>query len=544
MPNWTKKQILDATAGVVADLITKKVSAHHVGFGYKEDAVGAVTSELAIRVYVDPTLLPTERAKILPSYVFPGASADPIPVCVINAFPDQDVPDSPPPPEHHDLESSGKLVKSGIAIGNDHGFQSAHNPSYGTLGFFAQLKGVAGPDNVVGVTNSHVLSYNYAGDSAKGNRVYKVCLKKQEFKFGEVKVHVDKDGSNPIGTIGDLFKDHQEREEVIVDADGNTFKYKNYYYVDGGIIRLTYDPPGKCDTSNQTVNYINELRKVVSNPNAPTAIKGIATLELTDLKPSQDYKVHKVGAKTGYTTGRVIDARGLCTTTDQTVIVIEALNEPCNEYGGEHHFSAHGDSGAALLNEQDQIVGIVYATDPRPGYRGRSYACHIDAVFDALKLVKGSFPTEGPPKANSTLLDASATVGGGPHDPAIAVRESFRGSKQGRHFLDLYQHHRHEIVHLVNHSRRVTVVWHRNKGPAYLNRAIHGMRDPDMKIPREIDGVSRETLLRNMAQVLDQCGSDAVKELVASHLDEALAYARAFDTVREFVDLLAAENTQ
>jgi hypothetical protein len=534
MSNLTNDEIADGIAAIKQGLIEQKIIHYHVGFGYKETN-GVITSEeMAIRVYVAPNLPQSDRDKMKEwSLTRPDGSTQTIPVCMVDVIKDPPLAGSPTPVERLDLQSCGKEVESGIVISNDRGVTTGEPElGRGTLGFFARLADVTTPDNVVGVTNAHVLLYKYWDNpsAAKGKTVYRPFFSR---KVGEVAEDFDgeKSRGNPIGTIGNLvMKD--------VPYEGKT------YHVDCGIIKLIFDTSTNCKSSDATINYKNELRETKPDPNIPTAINGIAALKPADVQKPGGYKVYKVGARTGFTTGKVIDAAGVYFGTEKNVIVIEALDEDCNKWGGERYFSAHGDSGSALLNAQNQIVGILYAMDPRDPKR--TYACHIHPVFAALQLrtesPDGKLPTAGPPpKANSTLLNASATVDGGQPDP---VREGFLGSEQGRGVLGLYQKHRQEVVHLVNHCRPVTVVWHRNKGPAYLNRAIHAIRDPDLQLPREIDGVSRETLIRNMAQVLAEHGSEAMKELVANHLDEALAYVRGFDTVRELVDLLAAEKAQ
>jgi hypothetical protein len=62
-------------------------------------------------------------------------------------------------------------------------------------------------------------------------------------------------------------------------------------------------------------------------------------------------------------------------------------------------------------------------------------------------------------------------------------------------------------VHLVNHERAVMVAWHRNKGPQFLSEATANAVNPDHRMSREVDGISRETFIRNMANALYAHGS-------------------------------------
>jgi len=568
-PNYSNEEIVNAILAMTNTLMQIGIPYFYIGFGLNETAIGSVTntSDMYLRVYITEDLSEQKRNLIPPGYTItrPDNSTSVIPICKIEMFSADDDESAwvPTPEECQDLSSSIDELKSGFTIGNYKGMKDPRRAAIGTLGFFAQRRGATESNYIVAVTNGHVLSAKYVDNvevkaaikkaeesglsgialrqaqenaiakelnKAIGDSVYRVHAR---YTNGDPKLDVAKETSTIIGTIEKSLKKHQQYSYV----NGKPHTAGDYYYVDCGTVDIT--SRSSCKKCENTMPYRNEARI------DPKTIDGIAALRPADIQKTGGYKVHKIGRSTGLTTGTVVDAGGLGADTDLNVIVIDAIDDNQNMIKGTLRFLDHGDSGAALLNEQNQIVGIVYATDSRNPRR--AYACHIHPVFEALQLDIDDdvFPNAGPPpKANSTLLDTPATVDGGQPDPVRAVRDGFLGSEQGHRFLALYQQHRNELVHLVNNSRRVTVVWHRNKGPAYLNRIIHALRDPDMKIPREIDGVSRETLIRNMAQVLDERGSDAMKELVANHLDEALAYARRFDSVREFVDLLVAEKAQ
>jgi hypothetical protein len=101
------------------------------------------------------------------------------------------------------------------------------------------------------------------------------------------------------------------------------------------------------------------------------------------------------------------------------------------------------------------------------------------------------------------------------------------------------EEHRHEVVRLVNTNRRVTVAWRRNQGPAFINRAIANARDPGVVIPREIDGIGREALLRAMDRALAEHGSAALRAVLDENRDDVLAHVDAFDSLHDLVDMLA-----
>jgi hypothetical protein len=84
----------------------------------------------------------------------------------------------------------------------------------------------------------------------------------------------------------------------------------------------------------------------------------------------------------------------------------------------------------------------------------------------------------------------------------------------------------------------VTIAWHRNQGPAFANRLLANARDPEIPIPREIAGVSREQLLRTMHDVLSRHGSLELREALDAHADEAIERARACDSLDDAVGAL------
>jgi len=91
----------------------------------------------------------------------------------------------------------------------------------------------------------------------------------------------------------------------------------------------------------------------------------------------------------------------------------------------------------------------------------------------------------------------------------------------------------------VNHNRRVAVVWHRNQGPAFLNRAINNARDPQETIPGQIEGITRKALLGSMGDVLAQQGSPELREAIERYRDQVLDLAEECDNLHEMVERLS-----
>lgn len=96
----------------------------------------------------------------------------------------------------------------------------------------------------------------------------------------------------------------------------------------------------------------------------------------------------------------------------------------------------------------------------------------------------------------------------------------------GAELADLFQAHVEEVLHLVNHNRRVAVVWQRNQGPAFIHSALAGRAPHEVVIPKEMNGVPLEMLLLRMGDVLQRHGSLELRRAIAERAVQALHWAR------------------
>jgi hypothetical protein len=96
----------------------------------------------------------------------------------------------------------------------------------------------------------------------------------------------------------------------------------------------------------------------------------------------------------------------------------------------------------------------------------------------------------------------------------------------GAELADLFQAHAEEVLYLVNHNRRVAVVWQRNQGPAFVHAALAGHTPHEVVFPKEVNGVALEVLLLRMANVLQRHGSLELRRAIAERSVQALRWAR------------------
>jgi hypothetical protein len=464
---------------------------------------GEVTDERALRVYVVEKKPEGELAEdeVLPTE-FEGVRIDVVEVRDVEPLHCEDMS------QHHPLIG-------GITITSFKG--GAGGVDIGTLGFFATLDGVSGPKNVVLVSNQHVL---LAGGAAVGDTVYQP----QFIEVGGVVTLVDSPESRrAIAVVHDAGQ------------DGNySFAYPSEtaqdYFVDCASALLNISISSWCN-SNCGVSYKNEIRGL--NIGGNSKIEDIARVTQTDLDAPGDYVVSKVGRTTSKTVGRVVDIAAVSSSGGVRIIEIEATGNDCN---GINQFADHGDSGSAVVNEQNKLVGLLYAKGSG-ATANRGFACHIHPVLDKLKAtaISTANPPVGP--AGQTRSDRMARIGA-EEDLSVRLREQARRTPVGAALFEMFEANREEILGLVNYHRPVTIAWHRGKGPTYLAHLAENARVPSHHVPHEIDGVSRRELLERMETALTASGSEPLRRAMVERREALLTLVDDFDDLHELVGRL------
>ncbi|MGI9068600.1 MAG: hypothetical protein ACR2HX_19630 [Pyrinomonadaceae bacterium] len=167
-------------------------------------------------------------------------------------------------------------------------------------------------------------------------------------------------------------------------------------------------------------------------------------------------------------------------------------------------FSDRGDSGSAVVNEADEVIGILF------GSGTETYVtpiAEIEAAFD-LSVVTA--------EAKGQVNTVPATQG---HAFSIVEREplfvdalrdverELTATPGGRELAEVGRRHAHEVVQLVNHNRRVGTVWRRNGGPEIVQTALTMAQTGEKDLPRQINGRPLADCLRKMQEILERYGS-------------------------------------
>jgi hypothetical protein len=275
---------------------------------------------------------------------------------------------------------------------------------------------------------------------------------------------------------------------------GNVLNALSDGLVDCAIARITGSP-----------GFTNEVQDI-------GLVFGSAPLNAGGSTVGPGTHVKKRGRTTGLTTGTVVDPRGptlpnpaenVPARTDQ----IHILPDP-----GFPKFCDHGDSGSAVLNDDNVVVGLLWGMDST-----YSYCNLITNVVSAMNITiinsgtPGTIPLSSLPSEELLAGEAAGAT-------ALAeIEQTLAQSERGRMILDLFERHRREINDLLNQNRQVKVAWHRYQGPAYAGHVIRNAQEPDHPIPVAIADVTPANLLIRMSVELQQHGSPALAVAVERH---------------------------
>ena len=269
------------------------------------------------------------------------------------------------------------------------------------------------------------------------------------------------------------------------------------------------------------LTYLPEIRKI-----GPIANKNTITVEQA---ASLSYQVRKVGRTTGLTGGIVDLIAGQGETSSRTyedAIVIKA-----NPVGSKTdvHFAYIGDLGSAIVNDANEIVGLLFAARPPstsvpPIGEGLAIPFHSiedDLLQKNIRLELETAATDGDVRTVPGGGEAAMTEGRarsahlqvGQEREATWQRFSsdLEGSARGRVLLDLYRRHADEVSDLIRHNRAVASAWHHNSLPSLVQALHHALDDPTAPLPDRPRGRAWSRAIDQVVQAFGRHGSAALR---------------------------------
>jgi hypothetical protein len=474
----------------------------HVSVGLKEKN-GRVTDQLCVRVYVSEKKSKEEvsTAELIPAEIH-GIPTD---VNTVGQF------------EFQLDNTLYRPIKGGIQITNRivdiNAAGTGRQISRGTLGCVA----IDNTDNApVVLSNWHVL---YANTGADGENVFQPAPTTLP----------------PVTALQLPFRPPDDTDKIGVNR-----RSKITNKVDGAIAAI--DVSSCCHCCG--IHYSNEINGLsVAGRPAKNTIVG-------DQVVVSGMTVFKVGQQTLRTEGVVIDDNhpsfsitlGGTSYTFAGQIAIQHIDPT-------KMFSDHGDSGSAVINLDNKIVGLIFAGGKNVTVKGAlrpfvSIANHIGDVLSALNI-RIDYSPDVVTIAGETLTDVPPLVREAPiPEPYRALRERLQRHENTARLFALGQRYSAEIARLINRDRPVTVAWHRCHGPALLATVMSAVRDGHYRLPATVKGVALPEALERMRLVLSQRGSPGLQETMKS-ADAYLVIEALKDcgNLNDAIDRIAAEQT-
>jgi hypothetical protein len=284
--------------------------------------------------------------------------------------------------------------------------------------------------------------------------------------------------------------------------------------VDAAIARI--DVSSCCHCCG--IHYSNELRGLSAGGHpARNTIVG-------DQAAGAGMPVFKVGQATLRTEGVVVDP-------NYPTFTITHAGTPHNFTGQmaiqhvDHakQFSDIGDSGAVVVNNDNKIVGMLFAggkdVPATGGGAAQPFVSFANHIADVLTELNIQIPYS--PDVKVIAGEVLEAVPGSVHEAAIpepyrALRRRLEAREATARLLALGERHRAEVTSLVNERHRVTLAWRRAEGPAILATVMGAVRDGHYQIPATVKGMTLHEALVRMRDVLAAHGSDGLKATLAS----------------------------
>lgn len=314
-------------------------------------------------------------------------------------------------------------------------------------------------------------------------------------------------GSGSVGTLGCLAKRNAGGDVVVVS--------NHHVLLAGGVTVADDVDVGQPDYSVCCCCGCNEIGKVLNGSIGGLVDCAIASV---DSDVTKVHEIAEIGAVAGSDTavvGDIVRKRGRTTgLTSGSVIDVAYANSSTAGHSftdqiriapsGADPFVSPGDSGSAVVNETNHVVGIVWGASNNHGTA--SSIANVMAAMDINVPGVGGISSEAAQLAAAGPATRSPLTGRASWE-AVVDRFMYDDFPLGR----IMERHRAEIWGLIQQRRAVTVVWHRRQGPAFVAAFHRTATVPGYRVPDVIHDVSFTGLLLSMAAALEEHGSPALK---------------------------------
>jgi hypothetical protein len=242
-------------------------------------------------------------------------------------------------------------------------------------------------------------------------------------------------------------------------------------------------------------------------------VTGTHAVDDNDAMNPGGYPVKKRGRTTGLTNGNIdyLHADG---NMHGDGVFHRHYTEAMKISGGG--FSAPGDSGSAVLNSANEVVGLLFG-----GGTTTTYATPIQTIESELAVIVESattandvktVPTPTPVHAMSMLPEhaAAAVPAAVPNFDWDRLHEAeleIAATPAGSEIMGAISKHIPETQALIQTNRKFAAAWRRYGGPLIVQAALRMAQARDQPLPRTIKGRPLLDCLRKIHAVLIKCAS-------------------------------------
>jgi len=225
----------------------------------------------------------------------------------------------------------------------------------GTIGCFAVLNGRTRRSDVVLVANRHVL---LAHGARKGDLIYQPTFSSE----GGTCVF-QRDSLDPIAEIFDEGSEGHVRYAYPGEPERE-------YFIDCAAARVFTERGVRVSSALASPRVRGKM-----------VVTRIARVHPLDVRGRRGPRVYVIGQR-GIAAGRVVDVKAIVESGGMQRMNNMILRADSKAGGSAEAFVQPGDSGALVVNERAEAVGLVWGkSEDRPG---EAYACHIHPVVHRL----------------------------------------------------------------------------------------------------------------------------------------------------------------
>lgn len=114
--------------------------------------------------------------------------------------------------------------------------------------------------------------------------------------------------------------------------------------------------------------------------------------------------------------------------------------------------------------------------------------------------------------------------------------DQLKVTPQGKAVLQVIRVHAKEVMYLVQKNRPTMVCWQRHYGPVFIKSVVDSGFEEDTVFIKEVKGVTMETLLLHMAEVLQDNGSPELKGMIGQHAFNVLQIVKNSNSLKSIID--------